>query len=89
MSAKIDDLRWDEKATHVRWKCLDGTVAHHRYEAILDMIRRGYTDEQIARHFDGVNYDSMIAYRKAVAGTLSEGYFRLDRTIYDLEGVNK
>lgn len=77
---------YDWRATHVNWTRLDGTVVHHRYDAILDMIRRGYTDRQIGQHFSGVNEESMRAYRKLIAGTLSKGYFRLSRIIYDTKG---
>lgn len=65
----------DTRALRVRWTTLDGTVVTHRYDAILDMIRRGYTDEQIGKRFRGCRSDVLIPYRKAVAGTLTTGLY--------------
>lgn len=65
----------DTRALNVRWVTLDGTVATHRYDAIMDMIRRGYTDEQIGEHFRWCKPDVLIPYRKAVAGTLTTGLY--------------
>ena len=65
----------DRRALNVRWVTLDGTVVTHRYDAIMDMIRRGYTDEQIGKHFSWCKPDVLIPYRKAVAGTLTTGLY--------------
>lgn len=65
----------DTRALRVRWTTLDGTVVTHRYDAIMDMIRRGYTDEQIGKHFSWCKPDVLIPYRKAVAGTLTTGLY--------------
>lgn len=65
----------DARALNVRWTTLDGTIVTHRYDAILDMIRRGYTDEQIGRRFRWCRSDVLIPYRKAVAGTLTTGLY--------------
>lgn len=65
----------DTRALNVRWVTLDGTVVTHRYDAIMDMIRRGYTDEQIGKHFSWCKPDVLIPYRKAVAGTLTTGLY--------------
>lgn len=65
----------DTRALNVRWVTLDGTVVTHRYDAIMDMIRRGYTDEQIGEHFRWCKPDVLIPYRKAVAGTLTTGLY--------------
>ena len=63
------------RALNIQWVTLDGTVVTHRYDAILDMIRRGYTDEQIGKRFRGCRSDVLIPYRKAVAGTLTTGLY--------------
>lgn len=65
----------DARALNVRWTTLDGRVVTHRYDAILDMIRRGYTDEQIGKRFRRCRPDVLIPYRKAVAGTLTTGLY--------------
>lgn len=65
----------DTRALNVRWVTLDGTVVTHRYDAIMDMIRRGYTDEQIGERFRWCKPDVLIPYRKAVAGTLTTGLY--------------
>lgn len=65
----------DTRALRVRWTTLDGTVVTHRYDAIMDMIRRGYTDEQIGGYFRWCTPDVLIPYRKAVAGTLTTGLY--------------
>lgn len=76
------------RALNVRWVTLDGTVVTHRYDAILDMIRRGYTDEQIGKRFRGCRSDVLIPYRKAVAGTLTTGLYS-ERGGSPTDGVTK
>ena len=76
------------RALNVRWVTLDGTVVTHRYDAILDMIRRGYTDEQIGKRFRGCRPDVLIPYRKAVAGTLTTGLYS-ERGGSPTDGVTK
>ena len=78
----------DTRALNVRWVTLDGTVVTHRYDAIMDMIRRGYTDEQIGEHFRWCKPDVLIPYRKAVAGTLTTGLYS-DRGGIPTDGIAK
>lgn len=78
----------DTRALRVRWTTLDGTVVTHRYDAIMDMIRRGYTDEQIGKHFSWCKPDVLIPYRKAVAGTLTTGLYS-EREGNPTDGVAK
>lgn len=78
----------DTRALNVRWVTLDGTVVTHRYDAIMDMIRRGYTDEQIGEHFRWCKPDVLIPYRKAVAGTLTTGLYS-ERGGIPTDGITK
>lgn len=65
----------DKRALHVHWIRLDGTVARHRYDAIMDMIARGYTDTAIGQYFKWCDRTVLTVYRKAFAGELTTGLY--------------
>lgn len=65
----------DRRALRVHWVRLDGTLAHHRYDAIMDMIARGYTDTAIGQHFNWCDRVTLAVYRKAFAGELTTGLY--------------
>lgn len=65
----------DKRALHVRWVRLDGTVARHRYDAIMDMIARGYANEAISQYFKWCDRTVLTVYRKAYEGRLTTGLY--------------
>lgn len=65
----------DKRALRVHWVRLDGTVARHRYDAIMDMIARGYTDTEIGQRFNWCDRVTLGVYRKAFAGELTTGLY--------------
>lgn len=65
----------DKRALCVCWVRLDGTLARHRYDAIMDMIARGYTDTAIGQRFNWCDRVTLSVYRKAAEGRLTTGLY--------------